>query len=197
MWEREVVPQIERIVAWVVLLSRRGPLRLLRESAARQAASLVSYTYAIYLSESAVHTLSRDATESPYLTTEPILNALHPYTTVSTPIRSLAPQAARSSRCFVLLSPDFIVDANGQAFIEEMNVNGFMVGDDHFYHGQQDTLDALRVLGADGWPKRPLYESRASRLVDGFVREQGYDAHDEVRDNVSLRAYTRMAVRVC
>ena len=80
----------------------------------------------------------------------------------------------------MLLSPDFIVDANGQAFIEEMNVNGFMVGDDHFYHGQQDTVDALRVLGADGWPKRPLYEPRASRLVDGFVREQGYDAHDEV-----------------
>lgn len=38
LWEREVLPQIERIVAWVVLLSRREPLRLLRESAARQAA---------------------------------------------------------------------------------------------------------------------------------------------------------------
>lgn len=37
------------------------------------------------------------------------------------------------------------------------------------------------MLGADGWPKRPLYEPRASRLVDGLVREQGYDAHDEVR----------------
>ena len=141
------------------------------------------------MSESAVHILYRDATESPYLTTEPILNAIHPYTTVSTPIRSLAPQAARSSRRFALLSPDFIVDANGQAFIEEMNVNGFMVGDDHFYHGQQDTIDALRVLGADGWPKRPLYESRASRLVDGFVREQGYDAHDEVSESTCVYSY--------
>ena len=46
-----MVPQIERIVAWVVLLSRRGPLRLLRESAARQAASLHSELYLRYLLE--------------------------------------------------------------------------------------------------------------------------------------------------
>lgn len=121
LWERAVVPQIERIVAWVTLLARAEPLRL--------------------------HRLSLQ----------------------------------QPSRCrrFVLLSPDFIVDSHGQAFLEEMNVNGFMVGDEAFYHGQRDTLDALRVLGADGWPKRPLYEGRASRLIDGFVAEQGLDAHDE------------------
>ena len=52
-------------------------------------------------------------------------------------------------------------------------------GDDYFFHGQQDTLDAMRVIGADGWPKRPLYEERAGRLIDGFVAAEGFDEHDE------------------
>ena len=81
-------------------------------------------------------------------------------------------------RRFLLLSPDFIVDERGQAFIEEMNTNGFMPGDDALFRGQQDTVDALRVLGADGWPSRALYEERVGKLTDGFVAEQGYDAHD-------------------
>lgn len=46
------------------------------------------------------------------------------------------------------------------------------------FTAQADTVDLLRVVGADGWPKRRLYTERAKRLVHAFADAQAYDAHD-------------------
>ena len=56
--------------------------------------------------------------------------------------------------------------------MEEVNTNGFMVGDNNvLYKAQQDTVDLLRVLGADGWPKRPLYAEHAASMVNDFLKD--------------------------
>lgn len=82
-------------------------------------------------------------------------------------------------RRVLMLSPDFIVDDSGQAFLEEVNTNGFMIGDDEeLWKAQADTVDMMRIAGADGWPKRKLYASQAAALVDGFLADEGYDEHD-------------------
>jgi hypothetical protein len=59
-----------------------------------------------------------------------------------------------------------------------VNTNGFMVGDDELFTAQADTVDLMRLVGADGWPKRPLYTSRARALVHAFTQGRGYDEHD-------------------
>ena len=86
--------------------------------------------------------------------------------------------SGRRYRRVLLLSPDFIVDQSGQAFLEEVNTNGFMVGDDELYQAQADTVDLMRLVGADGWPKRRLYTAQAAELVATFAEQQGYDEHD-------------------
>ena len=40
-------------------------------------------------------------------------------------------------RRFLFLSPDFIIDQKGRAFLVEMNTNGFMPGDDVLYKMQK------------------------------------------------------------
>ena len=40
-------------------------------------------------------------------------------------------------RRFLFLSPDFIVDGKGRVYLEEMNTNGFMPGDDVLYKMQK------------------------------------------------------------
>ena len=60
----------------------------------------------------------------------------------------------------------------------QVNTNGFMVGDDELFTAQADTVDLMRLVGADGWPKRPLYTSRARALVHAFTQGRGYDEHD-------------------
>jgi len=120
IWDKFVLPQIQRILATVVLLAREEPLRLHKE----------------LLNQGAFY------------------------------------------RRVLLLSPDFIVDEAGKVFLEEVNTNGFLVGDDELFKGQQDTVDLMRLLGADGWPMKNLYMQQLSALVDRFCEEQGYDEHD-------------------
>eukprot|EP00965_Chrysotila_dentata_P160895 5312848-Pleurochrysis_carterae.AAC.1 len=36
----------------------------------------------------------------------------------------------------------------------------------------QDTVDLMRLLGADGWPMKNLYMQQLSALVDRFCEEQ-------------------------
>ena len=90
-------------------------------------------------------------------------------------VQSSAPSKYRR---VLLLSPDFIVDDSGVAFLEEVNTNGFLVGDDELYKAQGDTLDMMRLVGADGWPKRPLYAQDVADMVHAFLEESGYDEHD-------------------
>jgi hypothetical protein len=93
--------------------------------------------------------------------------------------RLVSASAASKYRRVLLLSPDFIVDDSGVAFLEEVNTNGFLVGDENeLYKAQGDTVDLMRIVGADGWPKRPLYAADAAELVNAFLRERGYDEHD-------------------
>ena len=93
--------------------------------------------------------------------------------------RLVQSSAAHKYRRVLLLSPDFIVDDSGVAFLEEVNTNGFLVGDENeLYKAQGDTIDLMRIVGADGWPRRPLYSEAASELVSAFLRERGYDEHD-------------------
>jgi len=81
-------------------------------------------------------------------------------------------------RRVLLLSPDFIVDEAGTVIVEEINTNGFLVGDDELYSAQKDTIDLMRVVGADGWPRRPLYAEQAAKLVDAYIASREYDEHD-------------------
>ena len=90
-------------------------------------------------------------------------------------VESSAPSRYRR---VLLLSPDFIVDDSGEAFLEEVNTNGFLVGDDELYKAQGDTIDLMRLVGADGWPARPLYSEGAAELVNDFLSSGGYDTHD-------------------
>ena len=53
-----------------------------------------------------------------------------------------------------------------------------MVGDDELYAAQSDTVDLMRLVGADGYPKRRLYASHAHALVRAFIEARGYDEHD-------------------
>ena len=53
-----------------------------------------------------------------------------------------------------------------------------LVGDDELYSAQQDTLDLMRLVGADGWPKRSLYSQSVQDLVASFGKSSGYDEHD-------------------
>ena len=77
----------------------------------------------------------------------------------------------------------------GKAYLEEVNTNGFMVGDDELYQAQDDTVDLLRLIGADGWPKKALYLEQAKALVGAFIEALGLDEHDDaprVRDEEGL-----------
>tara|TARA_B110001452_G_scaffold226673_1_gene201176 strand:+ start:831 stop:2162 length:1332 start_codon:yes stop_codon:yes gene_type:complete len=109
-WNRVVVPQVERVITLVVLLSRKEPL------------------------------------------------SLH---------RALLREGADFRR-FLFLSPDFIIDSKGRAYLVEMNTNGFMPGDDVLYKMQKDTADAIHLLGADGWPHYPEYRTKFEELWRGF-----------------------------
>jgi hypothetical protein len=53
---------------------------------------------------------------------------------------------------------------------------GFLVGDDELYAAQVDTLELMRLVGADGWPARPLYTEGVSELVAAFGRARSYAA---------------------
>uniref|UniRef100_A0A7S3C5N6 Tubulin--tyrosine ligase-like protein 9 n=1 Tax=Haptolina ericina TaxID=156174 RepID=A0A7S3C5N6_9EUKA len=88
--------------------------------------------------------------------------------------------AGSTYRRFQFLSPDFIVDNKGRVFLEEMNTNGFMPGDDVLYKMQDDTRSLLHLLGADGFPKRPDYVHRVEELLDRFCRDRT-DCTDEGR----------------
>ena len=86
-----------------------------------------------------------------------------------------------------MLSPDFIVDDNGRVYVEEVNTNGFIVGDNNeLFKAQGDTIDMLRFLGADGWPKRPLYTTRAASIVNDFLKQREFDEHDAALVKPSL-----------
>ena len=52
------------------------------------------------------------------------------------------------------------------------------MGDDELYAAQQDTLDLMRLVGADGWPARPLYTQQVGDLVSAFGVSRGFDEHD-------------------
>ena len=71
-------------------------------------------------------------------------------------------------------SPDVI----SLDLLTQVNTNGFLVGDDELYAAQGDTLDLMRLVGADGWPKKSLYAESANELVSEFGRARGYDEHD-------------------
>mmetsp|Transcript_3598 Transcript_3598/g.6806 ORF Transcript_3598/g.6806 Transcript_3598/m.6806 type:complete len:683 (+) Transcript_3598:201-2249(+) len=84
-----------------------------------------------------------------------------------------------SYRRFVFLSPDFAVDDTGKVFMEEMNTNGFMIGDTyaHFFPAQEETVVVMRLLGADGFPDKWKYKSNAEQVVSAFCDE--YHACDQ------------------
>ena len=98
------------------------------------------------------------------------------------------------------LSPDFIVDDAGHVFMEEMNTNGvsisicvsasachcaisnqrtraqthmagFLPGDETMFKSQADTMDMMRVIGMEGWPKQyrfvhvQVYETALAQLI--------------------------------
>mmetsp|Transcript_17078 Transcript_17078/g.34208 ORF Transcript_17078/g.34208 Transcript_17078/m.34208 type:complete len:246 (+) Transcript_17078:426-1163(+) len=82
-----------------------------------------------------------------------------------------------SYRRFAFLSPDFAVDDKGKVYMEEMNTNGFMIGDtySHFFPAQSETILIMRVLGADGFPDSWKYQEDAEKVVDKYCAGAGFD----------------------
>jgi len=91
-------------------------------------------------------------------------------------------------RRFLFLSPDLIVDQWGRVFLEEMNTNGFMPGDDVLYHMQADTASVVHLLGADGFPSRPMYENKVLELWKGFCERRTPNCAEDPVDEPSLRS---------
>ena len=67
-------------------------------------------------------------------------------------------------RRFAFLSFDVLLSHSGHAYVEEVNTNGFLMGT-RIPQGWQYTLDAMRLLGIGGFPRRPEYQSRAANQL--------------------------------
>ncbi|KAJ1635046.1 hypothetical protein T492DRAFT_968777 [Pavlovales sp. CCMP2436] len=66
-----------------------------------------------------------------------------------------------------VLQPDVIFDVNGNAYVIEMNTNGFMVGSLHkeFFDATPQMRTATEIAGVNNYPLRPRYEAEATRLL--------------------------------
>jgi hypothetical protein len=76
-------------------------------------------------------------------------------------------------RRFVFLSPDFAFDNQGKVWMEEMNTNGFMIGDTYrdFYEAQDSTVQLMQLLGADRYPDKWRYEKPMRQVIGMFCSE--------------------------
>ncbi|KAJ1624424.1 hypothetical protein T492DRAFT_1046975 [Pavlovales sp. CCMP2436] len=66
-----------------------------------------------------------------------------------------------------VLQPDVIFDVDGNAYVIEMNTNGFMVGSLHkeFFDTTPQIRSATEIAGVNNYPLRPRYEAEATRLL--------------------------------
>ena len=82
-------------------------------------------------------------------------------------------EATKRYKRFVFLSPDFVIDDSGKVFMEEMNTNGFMVGDTYkdFFPAQESTVLAVRMLGADKYPDSLKYKPSLDRVISNFCSQ--------------------------
>lgn len=81
--------------------------------------------------------------------------------------------AGRRYKRFLFLSPDFVIDANGGAFMVELNTNGFMIGDQYpeLFTAQNETKAAMVMLGVTGYPRRAEYAAELREAVADFCSE--------------------------
>ena len=75
-------------------------------------------------------------------------------------------RGGRAYRRFAFLSYDAIIDADGRAWVEEVNTNGFLMGT-RIPRGWDYTLDAMRLLGVGGYASRP-YQPRLDAEIARF-----------------------------
>ncbi|KAH8059999.1 hypothetical protein JL722_4953 [Aureococcus anophagefferens] len=88
---------------------------------------------------------------------------------------------APAHRRFALLSPDLAVDDEGAAFIEEINTNGMIMGTNErgggyndLFHDDDYLRGFLRIVGADGFPRRGNYSARLdSEIAAWCARRRG------------------------
>ena len=82
-------------------------------------------------------------------------------------------EAINRYRRFVFVSPDFAFDNQGKVWMEEMNTNGFMIGDTYedFFPAQDSTIQLLQLLGADKFPDRWKYHEPMEAVIDMFCGE--------------------------
>ncbi|KAK7242939.1 putative tubulin polyglutamylase [Aureococcus anophagefferens] len=91
------------------------------------------------------------------------------------------PGGAPAHRRFALLSPDLAVDDEGAAFIEEINTNGMIMGTNErgggyndLFHDDDYLRGFLRIVGADGFPRRGNYSARLdSEIAAWCARRRG------------------------
>jgi hypothetical protein len=86
---------------------------------------------------------------------------------------------------FVLMSPDFAVDDTGKVFMEEMNTNGFMIGDTYesFFPAQDATVALMELLGADGYRGSWKYDNSTKIVLDAFFERAEVAAAVAADDN--------------
>mmetsp|Transcript_33274 Transcript_33274/g.106215 ORF Transcript_33274/g.106215 Transcript_33274/m.106215 type:complete len:773 (-) Transcript_33274:50-2368(-) len=78
-------------------------------------------------------------------------------------------------RRFALLSPDLAIDRKGNVYVEEVNMNGMIMGTHIRKGGANDVFtdddylrDAFLVLGANDFPNRSTYDPRLDAAVADF-----------------------------
>ena len=76
-----------------------------------------------------------------------------------------------------ILSVDAIIEASGRVVLEEVNTNGIIMGTHGNHGGARElfrdddyTRGMLRLIGADGYPKRRNYQAQLSEVLDRYCR---------------------------
>mmetsp|Transcript_7971 Transcript_7971/g.16041 ORF Transcript_7971/g.16041 Transcript_7971/m.16041 type:complete len:668 (+) Transcript_7971:2-2005(+) len=94
--------------------------------------------------------------------------------------------AIKRYKRFVFLSPDFAFDNQGKVWMEEMNTNGFMIGDTYkdFFPAQDSTIQMMQLLGADRFKDKWKYEGAMKEVLDIFCRENEGGCSAEGREEL-------------
>uniref|UniRef100_A0A7S3JQU9 Uncharacterized protein n=1 Tax=Aureoumbra lagunensis TaxID=44058 RepID=A0A7S3JQU9_9STRA len=93
--------------------------------------------------------------------------------------------ASKRYNRFALLSPDAIWDAQNQQWrLEEINTNGlFQLGADEenvktFHIDEGYTQGWIHLVGANGFPNAPQYQSTLDAKLNNFCQRRGCDRYD-------------------
>jgi hypothetical protein len=73
------------------------------------------------------------------------------------------------------LQPDVVFDSSGLASLVEVNTNGYMIGNLHkdFFSLHDEQRAIMRLMGANGYPKRTKYRKALEEKTKDFCKAHG------------------------